>query len=514
MRHITVIAFSLFLASSSLLAAASRAPNIVFIIADDLGYGDLGCYGQKITRTPNLDRMAAEGMRFTQHYSGNAVCAPSRCVLMSGLHPGHAFIRDNRSIQPEGQWPIPPETVIIPEVLKPLGYTSGGFGKWGLGGPGTTGEPLKQGFDRWYGYNCQGVAHNFYPAYLWDNDKKVPLNNAEFSGDKGAVPDAEANDPKSYEKFKGKDYSADLIAVQAMKFARDNKDRPFFLYWPTTVPHLALQVPDDSLAEYAGKFDDPPYKGGKGYLPHFTPRAAYAAMITRMDREIGRMMALIQELGLDENTIFVFTSDNGALAGPHEGYAGTDAKFFRSNGVLRSGKGSLYEGGFREPCIVRWSGKIKAGSVNDRVTGFEDWMPTLLELAGAKQTTPKNIDGISFAPTLLGGKQEERPFLYREFPSYGGQQCVRVGDWKGIRQNLKPAGGKGKAKGKSATAATAPKAAKAVPNLHIELYNLATDIGETKDVSAEHPDIIAKMETIMKEQHALSQDFGIPALDR
>lgn len=513
-----LIAITLLSALSSSLPAAQRPPNFVFIIADDLGYGDLGCYGQKIIRTPNLDRMAAEGMKFTQHYSGNAVCAPSRCVLMSGLHPGHAFIRDNRSIKPEGQWPIPPETVIIPEVLKPLGYASGGFGKWGLGGPGTTGEPLKQGFDRWYGYNCQGVAHNFYPTYLWDNDKQVKLDNADFSGDGGKLDEgADPNDPKSYAKFSSKEYSADLIAEQARAFAKANKDRPFFLYWPTTVPHLALQVPDDSLQEYIGKFDDPPYPGGRGYLPHFKPRAAYAAMITRMDREIGRMMDLIKELGLDDNTVFVFTSDNGALGGTHEGFAGTDAKFFNSNGPLRSGKGSLYEGGFREPCIVRWSGKIKAGAVNDRVTGFEDWMPTLLELAGAKDQTPKTLDGISFAPTLLGEQQTGRPFLYREFPSYGGQQCVRLGDWKGIRQNLRPAAGGGKAKAKSKgdakVKAAAKPAAKPQPNLHIELYNLATDLAETTDVSAEHPDIIAKMEAIMKEQHTISTDFGIPVLD-
>ncbi|MBX7207037.1 MAG: arylsulfatase [Verrucomicrobiaceae bacterium] len=498
----TVAALSLLPVFTSPLTAAQRPPNIVFIIADDLGYGDLGCYGQKIIRTPSIDRMAAEGMRFTQHYSGNAVCAPSRCVLMSGLHPGHAFIRDNRSIQPEGQWPIPTETLIIPEALKTLGYTSGGFGKWGLGGPGTTGEPLKQGFDRWYGYNCQGVAHNFYPAYLWDNDRQVKLNNAEFSGDGGKLdPGADPNDPKSYAKFTSKEYSADLIAEQARAFAKANKDRPFFLYWPTTVPHLALQVPEDSLQEYLGKFDDPPYTGGKGYLPHFKPRAAYAAMVTRLDREIGRMMDLVKELGLDENTIFVFTSDNGALAGPHEGYAGTDAAFFKSNGPLRSGKGSLYEGGFREPCIVRWSGKVKAGSVSERVTGFEDWLPTLLELAGAK-STPGNLDGVSFAPTLLGGTQAARPFLYREFPSYGGQQCVRIGDWKGIRQGLKP----GAAKNRGGDA-------KAKPNLHIELYNLATDLAETKDVSADHPDIIAKMEGIMKSQHVNSKDFPLPVLD-
>lgn len=493
--------------------AADRKPNIVFIIADDLGIGDLGCYGQKIIRTPSIDRMAAEGMKFTQHYSGNAVCAPSRCVLMTGLHPGHAFIRDNRQMkgadyskpglhQIEGQHPIPDDTVTIPELLKPLGYTSGGFGKWGLGGPGSAGEPLKQGFDRWYGYNCQGVAHNFYPTYLWDNDKQVPMSNPSFPSADKFRPDENPDDPASYKRFMGNEYSADLIAEQALAFARANKDRPFFLYWPTTVPHLALQVPDDSLQEYVGRFDDPPYKGGRGYLPHFRPRAAYAAMVTRMDREIGRLMSLIEQLGLDEDTIFAFTSDNGALNGTHQGLAGTDAAFFNSAAGLRDGKGSLYEGGIRAPCIVRWSGRINAGSVSDRVTGFEDWMPTLLELAGAKDATPKNLDGVSFAPTLLGAQQKERPFLYREFPSYGGQQSVRIGHWKGIRQKLVSAGRQ------------KPKTRDFKPDLRIELYDLAADPAEATDVADKHPDVIAKMEKIMREQHVNSADFPITALDK
>lgn len=489
------------------LEAAHRPPNIVFIIADDLGYGDLGCYGQKIIKTPNLDRMAAEGVRLTQHYSGNAVCAPSRCVLMSGLHPGHAFIRDNRQADnakglprmgipaTEGQYPIPDATVTIPEGLRAHGYTSGGFGKWGLGGPGSTGEPLKQGFDRWYGYNCQGVAHNFYPVYLWDNDRQVPLKNPAFPSADKLRPDEDPNDPASYKRFMGTEYSADLIAEKALDFARANKDRPFFLFWPTTVPHLALQVPDDSLQEYAGKFDDPPYPGGKGYLPHFKPRAAYAAMVTRMDREVGRMMSLIRELGLDEQTIFVFTSDNGGLNGTHQGLAGTDAAFFDSCGGLRDGKGTLYEGGFRVPGIVRWAGKIKPAT-SDRVTGFEDWMPTLLELAGAAEKTPKT-DGISFAPTLLGQQQAERPFLYREFPSYGGQMCVRAGDWKLVRTGLKAGGGK--------------KAAGKVPKT--ELFNIATDRGETKNLAAEKPDIVAKLEAIAKSQHVPSADFPFTALE-
>ncbi len=479
------------------LTAHARQPNIVFILADDLGPGDLGCYGQKYIKTPNLDRMAAEGMRLTQHYSGNAVCAPSRCVLMSGLHPGHAFIRDNRSIKPEGQWPIPSETLIIPEVLKPLGYTSGGFGKWGLGGPGTTGEPLKQGFDRWFGYNCQGVAHNFYPTYLWDNDQKIDLKNTAFPSVDKLKPDEDPTKPQSYQRFQGTQYSADLIADQALKFASDNKDKPFFLYWPTTVPHVALQVPDDSLQEYLSKFDDPPYPGGKGYLPHFKPKAAYAAMITRMDREIGRMMALIAELGLDDDTIFIFTSDNGPVSGTHQGLAGTDCAFFNSSEGRRDGKGTLYDGGFREPGIVRWKGKIKPASTSDRVTGFEDWMPTLTELAGAKDKAP-TTDGISFAPTLLGAKQPEREFLYREFPGYGGQQMLRMGDWKLVRRNL---AAKGKAKAKTAAHTE-------------ELFNIATDPAETKDVAAEHPDLIAKMKTIMAAQHAPSANFPMTVLDQ
>ncbi|MDZ4288018.1 MAG: arylsulfatase, partial [Prosthecobacter sp.] len=457
-----ILALCLLLTAAFAAPALARPPNIVFIIADDLGYGDLGCYGQKIIRTPNLDRMAAEGMRLTHHYSGNAVCAPSRCVLMSGLHPGHAFIRDNRSMLPEGQHPIPAATVITPEVLKTLGYATGGFGKWGLGGPETSGEPLKQGIDRWYGYNCQGVAHNFYPTYLWDNDKKVSLNNPEFPSKDTLKPGEDPADPKSYLRFKGNEYSADLISEQARQFIRANKDRPFYLFWPTTVPHLALQVPDDSVREYDGKFDDPPYPGGKGYLPHFKPRAAYAGLITRMDAEIGKAMALVQELGLDEQTIFVFVSDNGPLHGTHQGLAGTDAAFFNSSGGLRDGKGTLYEGGIRVPGIIRWKGKIQPNQVSDRVTGFEDWMPTLLDLADGKDKTPANLDGISFAPTLRGEKQPERPFLYREFPNYSGQQSIRIGNWKGIRRDMNPRG-----QGKKAKANPNAKAPR--PNMVISL---------------------------------------------
>jgi len=470
-------------------------PNIIFIIADDLGYGDLGCYGQKYIRTPNIDRLAAEGMRFTAHYSGNCVCAPSRCVLMTGLHPGHAYIRDNQQARgyPEGQEPVPASYLKLPLIIKELGYTLGGFGKWGLGPIDSPGSPLLQGFDRFFGFNCQAVAHNYYPPYLWDDNRKVMLKNPAFSAHQALPPGADPDDPASYARYTGKDYAPDLIGEQALRFIREHKDRPFFLYYPTTVPHLALQVPDDSLAEYAGKFPEEPYKGDRGYLPHRQPRAAYAAMITRMDREVGRVIKLIEELGLDDRTIFVFTSDNGPLENL---YGGTDCEFFNSSGGFRGRKESFYEGGFRIPCIVRWKNRINPGTRSERVTGFEDWLPTLLELIDATNRTPAGIDGISFCPTLRGKEQDPRPFLYRESPGYGGQQCVRVGDWKILRQNLNPEPG-------TIDQKPAP----------IELYNLKDDPGETSNVAAQHPDIVARLAGIMRQQHEESTLFPIRALD-
>jgi arylsulfatase A-like enzyme len=388
--------------------------------------------------------------------------------------------------------------VTLPKLLQSSGYVTGGFGKWGLGGPGTSGDPLKQGIHRWFGYNCQGVAHNFYPTYLWDDDRKLALSNPGFSAHDEFKVGEDPSDPKSYRRFQGTVYSADLISEQARKFVRDHQGSPFFCYVPTTVPHLALQVPDDSLQEYVGTWDDPPYRGGKGYLPHFAPRAAYAAMVTRMDREVGRMMDLVKELGLDENTIFVFTSDNGPLNGVHEGLAGTDAKFFNSSGGLRNGKGTLYEGGVRVPGIVRWKGTIKPGVVSDHVTGFEDWLPTLLELAGLRDKTPAGIDGISFAPTLRGETQAERPFLYREFPAYGGQQSIRAARWKVVRQNLQQ-NRANVAKGLRPT---------------LELYDIASDPREEHDVAAAHPEVVAQLRKLMQQQHAPSREFPFAALDR
>lgn len=496
---LALLVAAFFLALPPAPAAELPRPNIVFILADDLGYGDLGCYGQTKIRTPNLDRMAAEGMRFTAHYSGNNVCAPARCVLMSGKHPGHAFIRDNRQAKAiglpfdEGQIPVPPGELHLPLTLKKLGYTTGAFGKWGLGPMGSTGDPQKQGIDRFFGYNCQAVAHNYYPTSLWDNSRLQPLDNPRFAAHQKLPADADTNAPGTYARFSAREYAPDVIGLQALQFIRENKARPFFLYYATTVPHLALQVPEDSLKEYEGKFPEVPYPGGRGYLPHRTPRAAYAAMITRMDREVGRVMNLVKELGLDDNTIFVFTSDNGPL---YDELGGTDTDFFNSAAGFRGRKGSFYEGGFREPCIVRWKGRIPAGTTSDHVTGFEDWLPTLLDLAGAKQSVPGGLDGISFAPVLLGQKQEPRPFLYRESPGYTGQQCVRVGDWKAIRTNLH----------------AGPRARNQAFG-EVELYDLSKDRGETSNVAAQHPEIVAKLRRIMQEQHTKSELFPIRALD-
>ncbi|MCB1128067.1 MAG: sulfatase-like hydrolase/transferase, partial [Verrucomicrobiae bacterium] len=400
---------------------------------------------------------------------------------------------DNSEVQPEGQKPIPAGTITVARVLQQQGYATAAMGKWGLGPPGSAGDPLKQGFDHFYGYNCQRHAHNFYPTYLWDDDRRVELNNPAFSPYQKLPDDADPNSPETYRGFQGTDYAPDLIGREARRFVREHRDQPFYLYLPTTVPHLALQVPDDSLQEYLGQWPDPPYPGGHAYLPHFAPRAAYAAMVTRMDREVGRLVALVRELGLEEQTIFVFTSDNGPT---YDRLGGSDSEFFHSASGMRGLKGSLYEGGVRVPLIVRWKGSIAGGRVEDRLCGFEDWLPTLLDLAGFKAAIPATVDGISFAPLLRGERQVARPFLYREFPDYGGQQALWLGEWKGIRQNLVPT-----QEGQS-------------PDYHIQLYDLALDRSETRDVSADHPDVVARIGALMRSARRPSTEFPFPALDR
>jgi arylsulfatase A-like enzyme len=499
--------FALFFLAIAIAATAADRPNIVFLFADDLGYGDVGAFGQTKIRTPNIDRIAKDGMRLTQCYAGNAVCAPSRCVLMTGMHPGHAQVRNNHEVKPEGQHPLKADTVTLPRLLHQLGYVTGGFGKWGLGGPDSDGRPTKQGIDRWFGYNCQRVAHSHYPAYLWDNDTKFVLSknpqNPPLTGHEKLPEGADPNDDKSYAGLAGAQYGMDVITEQAVKFVNYNKGRPFFLYYPTIIPHAAFQVPEDSLAEYQGKFpEEKPYLAN--YTANRTPRATFAAMVTRMDRHIGQIIAAIRENGLFDNTIFVFTSDNGPV---FDSLAGERIDFFNSTGGFRGRKGNLYEAGVHEPTIVAWKGHIAPGTTSNRVCGFEDWLPTLLELVGGKDSTPKDIDGISFAPTLLGQSQPPRPFLYREYSAGAGQQSIRLGDWKGIRPSLMPSAGKAKAK-KAAADTTAG------PDLHIELYNLKTDPHETTDVSKQHPDIIAQMEKLLREQHAPNPDFPLPGIDK
>jgi arylsulfatase A len=323
-------------------AQREKKTNIVYILADDLGYAELGCYGQKKIKTPNIDKLAAEGMRFTQHYSGNPVCAPSRCALMTGLHTGHAQIRDNKQVGGDegwvlgstigGQWPIKADTITVAKILKKAGYTTGAFGKWGLGRAGTTGDPNKQGFDHFYGYICQRQAHTYYPNHLW-RDGEVEWIEANKDG-------------------KEKIYSHDLIAREAQKFITANKDRPFFLYVPFTIPHMALQVPEDSLAEYRGKWPDPPYNGDKGYFAHPSPRACYAAMITRMDRDVGRIMALLKELGLDDNTLVIFTSDNGPTFN-----GGSDSAFFESANLCEVLKPPFMREGY--VCRISLAGPVE-----------------------------------------------------------------------------------------------------------------------------------------------------------
>ncbi|AQT67342.1 Arylsulfatase [Anaerohalosphaera lusitana] len=438
-----------------------RKPNIIYILADDLGIGDLGCYGQEKIKTPNIDRLAAEGMKFTDHYSGSTVCAPSRCSLMTGRHTGHCYIRGNWEVQPEGQMPLPAEKVTVAEVMKRAGYTTGAFGKWGLGYPGSEGDPINQGFDEFFGYNCQREAHHFYPDHLWHNDKKVILE-----GNKG--------DSKQQ-------YSHDLIAEKSLEFVKEHKDEPFFMFVPFTIPHAELAVPEDSLEQYEDKgWSEKVYKGSKhGYGRQEQPRAAYAAMVTRMDSDVGRLMALLKELDIDDDTIVMFSSDNGAHT---EG--GNDWRFFDSNGPFRGIKRDLYEGGIRVPMIARWPGKIEAGSVSDHISAFWDILPTCAQLAGVD--APPNIDGLSFVPELIGKPQKKHEYLYWEFPVWGGRQAVRMGKWKAVRLNVKKN-----------------------PEAPIELYNLNKDIGEQNNVADQHLEIVAKMKEIMEKAHTPSEKFKL-----
>lgn len=459
--------------------APGRSPNVIFILADDLGYGEPGCYGQTKIRTPNIDRLAAEGLRFTQAYSGAPVCAPSRCVLMTGRHLANAEIRGNQEVRPEGQWPISSEVETIPQIMRAAGYTTGAMGKWGLGPVGSTGDPNAKGFDLFFGYNCQREAHTYYPGHLWRNDEKVLLANDNVPGHARLQ-----EPPESYDRFYGEEYAPDLMLAEALRFIDENQDGPFFLYLPFVEPHLAMQPPQEWVDAYPREWDDREYHGQRGYTPHPRPRAGYAAMISDLDEHVGAIIDLVDELGLAENTLIIFSSDNG----PTHDVGGVDTTFFDSAGPLRGRKGSTYEGGLRVPMIARWPGVIEAGTDTDHICAFQDVMPTLADLAG--QPTPAGSDGISFLPTLTGvGEQPKHEYLVWEFFGYGGQKAVRLGDWKAIQRDVK--------KG----------------NTKIQLYNLATDLGEQHDVAAEHPEIIERVRRIFREDRTTSEKFRLEMYD-
>jgi arylsulfatase A-like enzyme/glycerophosphoryl diester phosphodiesterase len=413
-----IICVMLIAASSEVFAADAR-PNVIFILADDLGYGDLGCYGQKLIRTPHIDELAREGTRFTQVYAGATVCAPSRCALMTGKHGGHAYIRGNRELKPEGQEPMPADTKTVAHLMKQAGYATALIGKWGLGKPESASTPGKMGFDYFFGYNCQTKAHEYYPEYLWRNDEKVVLG--------------------------GRAYSHDLLAEESLEFVRKNRDRPFFLYLAFTIPHLKLQVPD--LGPY-------------GAEPWPDNLKKIAAMITRMDRDVGRLMSLLKELGLDEKTLVMFASDNGAT---HR-----DA-LFQHSGALRGFKRDMYEGGIRVPLIARWPGRVAAGQTSEQVWAFWDFLPTMAELV--QQPAPQDLDGISVLPALLERKPIAHPPLYWEFHERGFDQAARIDDWKAVRIGVKSP---------------------------LELYDLKHDPGESHNVAPEHPEVVAKFENYLR----------------
>lgn len=466
------IGLAVLLLGAALNSAASTAthPNIIFILADDLGYGDVGCYGQQLIPTPNIDRLAAQGMRFTQFYAGNTVCAPSRATLMTGLHNGHAPVRGNQEVLPEGQAPMPVGTFTLAKLFQQAGYRTALVGKWGLGYPGSASDPLKAGFDYFYGYNCQRHAHWAYPEYLWRNDARITLPGNQ-GGQSGQ-------------------YALDLFEAEALDFVAAHQHQPFFLYLALATPHADVLVPEDSAAPYRGRWPETPFvadrsggdKNGFGaYHSSPTPRAAFAGMVSRMDRTVGRVLEQLKRLKLDDNTLVIFTSDNG----PHR-EGGADPDFFKSGGPLRGYKRDLTEGGIRVPFIARWPGRIAPGAVAAQVGYFGDMMATFAEMTGAP--LPPALDSISLVPTLTGrGVQAQHDYLYWEFYENGVSQAVLLdGRWKAIRPK----------------AITAP----------LQLYDLAADVGERADVAGQHPALIARSAEIMRTAHVDTDHWKIPGL--
>lgn len=448
----------------------NKLPNIIYILADDLGYGDISALGQEKFDTPNIDKLIADGMFFTQHYSGSTVCAPSRSALLTGQHTGNTPIRGNIEISPEGQHPMPENPNSLSNLFKNAGYVTGAFGKWGLGFIGTTGDANNQGFDEFLGYNCQRMAHRYYPPYIWHNSEKYWLEGNDWTNMKV--------------------YAQDVIQEKTLEFIDKNKDKPFFLYVPSLIPHAELVVPEDSIWDvYKDKFPETPYvskRKGADYGPDLDPilyksvekpRATHASMIARLDMHVGQIVAKINELGLEKNTLIIFTTDNG----PHQ-EGGADPDFFNSNGGFRGYKRDLYEGGVRVPMVAKWDGVIKPGTTSNHISAFWDMLPTFCDLAGIE--SPAGIDGISLAPTLTGnGLQKEHEYLYWEFHERGGRQAVRMGNWKGVKYNVFS----GKSK--------------------VELYDLSVDPSESNNIADENPDVVTKIEELMKSARTHSDIF-------
>lgn len=444
LAHAGASAAAVSLGARAFAAARTTPPNIVLIVADDLGYGHLGCYGQKHIHTPNIDRLARGGTRFTTAYAGSSLCAPSRSVLMTGYHSGHTPVRGN-----SGGISLRDDDVTMGEVLRKAGYRTGLFGKWGLGDADTPGAPNKQGFDEFFGYLHQKHAHFYYTDYLWRNEERFPLPG-NMDG-------------------KREQYTPDAILERALDFIREPSDKPFLCFLSTTIPHHEWAVPESSLKEYSGKFEEtrPAFRWREGYAFPKEPKATMAAMISHLDRGVGKIVALLDELKIRENTLVIFTSDNGA-----DSYSMTNAEFFEANGPLRGYKYDLYEGGIRVPAIASWPGTVAAGVDNDLPWHFADLLPTFADLAGARSAVPGDIDGISIAPTLLGPKsgaeQARHEFMY--WDTDGGNRAVRMGGWKLVLPER---------------------------GANVELYDLSADLGETRDLAAQHPDVVAKMREYM-----------------
>jgi arylsulfatase A len=478
-------------------AARSQEPakpddrlNVVFMLADDLGWGEVGCFGQEKIPTPNLDRLARAGMRLTQHYSGAPVCAPSRCVLMTGRHLGHCEIRGNRQAKVsfpefnEGQHPISESVYTIAQLFQSSGYATGAFGKWGLGPVGSSGDPNRKGFDLFYGYNCQAVAHSYYPSHLWKNDQAVLINRKKIPGHAPGV----SGDVDSA-IYRGENYAPDLMMKEAISFIDQNATKPFFLYLPFVEPHVAMHPTKASVDRFPKEWDTVPFKG-PSYLPHDRPRAAYAAMISDLDRRVGEVLESLEKHGLRKKTLIVFTSDNGTTheinPKTHFHVGGVDAKFFNSTRELRGYKGSVYEGGIRVPTIVSLPGKIKPNTENGSASYFADWFPTLASAAGLKND--HEVDGEDLWPSLQANALFARksPMIW-VFPEYGGQVAFRSGDFKVLRRNLKTR-----------------------KPLDWEVYNVAEDRSESNNLASQRQDLISKAIEAFTLQTDPNELFPVP----